>query len=336
MDWFVTGGSGFLGGRLLERLDAEDHDVQALARSDAASEAVEARGATPVRGDLGDEAALREGAGAADRVVHAAARVADDGRREAFRRVNVEGTRNVCRAAREAGVEALVHVSTEAVLVEPGRDLVGADETWPRATDPVGAYAWSKGLAEEVVEEAAGQGLPASIVRPRFVWGPGDATILPRFREAVESGSFAWIAGGDYPFSTTHVDNAVEGLLRAAEAGAPGEAYFVTDGEPVVLREFLTRYLEAHGVSPPDRSVPRWLAVLGARVGEAAWRALLLGGDPPVTRAGIELVGKPVVLDDAKAREEIGYEPVVTVEEGLAALEEGAAGAPEDPAPAGR
>lgn len=321
MAWFVTGGSGSLGGALLDRLDEEGQEALALARSDAAARAVADRGAEPVRGDLHDEASLREGAEAADVVVHAAAKVGDDGDRDAYHAVNVEGTRNVCEAAREAGVEALVHVSTEAVLVQPGRDLVGVDETWPRAEDPAGAYAWSKGLAEEVVEEAARDGLPASIVRPRFVWGPGDTTIAPRFREAVESGSFAWIAGGDYPFSTTHVDNAVEGLLRAAEAGGPGEAYFVTDGDPVRFRGFLTRYLEAHGVSPPDRSVPRWLARAGARLGEAAWQVLPLDGRPPITRAGIELVGKPVTLDDSKARAELGYEPVVTVEEGLAALE---------------
>lgn len=214
-----------------------------------------------------------------------------------------------------------MHVSTEAVLVEPGRDLRGVDETWPRAQDPVGAYAWSKGLAEEVVEELARRGLPGSIVRPRFVWGPGDGTILPAFRASIEERSFAWIGGGRYPASTTHVRNAAEGILRAAQAGEPGEPYFVTDGEPVEFRSFLTRYLEAGGVHPPDRSVPRPLAAAGARAAEAAWRWLPLPGEPPLSRASIELMGKPVTIDDSKAREKLGYEPVVGVEEGLAELE---------------
>jgi nucleoside-diphosphate-sugar epimerase len=324
MDWFVTGGSGFVGGALLDRLDREDHGTWALARSEGSAQAVASRGAQVVRGDLHDEAALGEGAEAADVVVHAAAVVEDEGDRELHRRVNVEGTRNVAEAAREAGVEAFVHVSTEAVLVEPGRDLRDVDETWPRAEDPVGAYAWSKGLSEEVVEEEAGESLRASIVRPRFVWGPGDATILPAFRTSIEDGSFAWIGGGGYPFSTTHVRNAVEGILRVAEAGEPGEAYFVTDGAPVELRGFLTRYLEAHGVTPPDRSVPRPLAVAGARAAETAWRFLPLPGEPPLTRASIELVGKPVTIDDGKARRELGYEPVVSVEDGLRELENAA------------
>ena len=93
-------------------------------------------------------------------------------------------------------------------------------------------------------------------MRPRFVWGKGDTTLLPEMVKTVEAGKFAWIGGGLNVTDTAHVDNVVEGLVLAAEKGRPGEAYFVTDGEPVVFREFVTAMLETQGVEPPDRSLP--------------------------------------------------------------------------------
>src|SRR3954452_4053178 len=114
---FVTGGSGFIGGRLIERLRAEGLDVRALARSDRAADAVAGRGAEPVRGDLDDVEAMRAGASGCELAFHAAAKAEDWGRREDFDRVNVAGTANVLTAAREAGVRRFLHVGTEAALL---------------------------------------------------------------------------------------------------------------------------------------------------------------------------------------------------------------------------
>ena len=91
------------------------------------------------------------------------------------------------------------------------------------------------------------------MIRPRLVWGPGDTTVLPGLLEAVRSGQFAWIGGGRHRTSTTHVDNVVEGLLLGAREGRPGEAYFVTDGEPLVFRDFVTRLLATAGEDPGER-----------------------------------------------------------------------------------
>ena len=226
---FVTGGSGFVGGRLVERLVRDGWSVRALARSDRSADAVRTRGAEPVRGDLGDLTALVAGMEGAEVCFHAAAKVEDFGPWKEFVEANVEGTRRVLRACRAAGVSRTVHVSTEAVLMH-GQPLVHADETYPLAFRSRAPYSRSKALAEQVVLEEGGGALEAMIVRPRFVWGRGDTTLLPVLVEGTRSGAFRWVGGGRHLTSTTHIDNTVEGLVRAAERGRGGRAYFVTDG----------------------------------------------------------------------------------------------------------
>jgi nucleoside-diphosphate-sugar epimerase len=312
---YVTGGSGFIGGRLVERLARDGWTVRALARSDAAAARVEAAGATAVRGDLDDPTGLD----GAEVVFHVAALAADWGAWQDFRRVNVEGTRNVLAAARAAGVRRVVHVGTEAALMH-GQPLVLADERTPLAFSSPAPYPATKAEAEAAVIAADGGGLETIVVRPRFVWGPGDTTLMPVMVEMVESGRFRWIGGGGQLTSTTHVDNCVEGLVLAADRGTPGAAYFVTDGEPVVFREFVTALLATRGVTAPDGSVPRPLARAAATAAEAAWRLLPLPGAPPLTRFAVWVASLECTLDDSRARDELGYEPPVARDEGLAAL----------------
>jgi nucleoside-diphosphate-sugar epimerase len=153
-----------------------------------------------------------------------------------------------------------------------------------------------------------------------LVWGPGDTTILPPLVDAVRAGRFAWVGGGRHRTATTHVDNAVHGLVLAARAPEPGSVYFVTDGAPLVFRDFVTRLLATQGVEPPRRSVPRRVAQALAAVAEAAWRALPLAGRPPLTRLAVWLSGLEVTIDTTRARTELGYAPVRTVDEGRAEL----------------
>ena len=131
-----------------------------------------------------------------------------------------------------------------------GQPLVNADETWPLQPDSPAYYPRAKARAEREALAAGTDGMETVVVRPRFVWGPDDTTLLPAISEMVESGRFAWIGGGRHRTSTAHVDNVVEGLMLAAERGRAGQAYFVTDGEPVVFRDFLTRLLATRGRRP--------------------------------------------------------------------------------------
>jgi nucleoside-diphosphate-sugar epimerase len=316
---FVTGGSGFIGGRLIERLRAEGHEVQALARSDAAAERIRARGGTPVPGDLSDVEAMRAGATDCEWAFHAAATLGDWGKPAEFVQGNVVGTGNVLRACAEAAVTRFVHVGTEAALLA-GQPLVQVDETAPLRPDSPALYSSTKARAEQLVRQANREEFQTVVVRPRFVWGQGDTTLLPTMVELVNSGRFAWIGGGNHLTATTHVENTVEGLLLGATRGQPGQVYFVTDGEPVVFREFVSELLRTQGVEPPTRSIPRRLAGGLAAGGETAWRWLRLPGRPPLTRFAYWVSSQECTIRIDKARSEMGYEPVKSRADGLAEL----------------
>src|SRR5436190_2954696 len=212
---FVTGGSGFVGGALIRRLARDGWSVRALARSDSAAAAVEDAGAEPVRGDLSDRDALRTGAEGADVTFHAAAKVGDWGAPEEYERVTVQGTHDALAASRQAGVRRFVHVGTEAALMA-GQPLVNVDETAPLRPDSPSPYPWSKAKAEQAVRDANGDGFETVVIRPRFVWGRGDTTLLPEVGGVVKGGKFAWIGGGGQLTATTHIENVTEGLVLGA------------------------------------------------------------------------------------------------------------------------
>ena len=319
MKAFVTGGSGFVGRNLIRHLRARDDQVSALVRSSGSARIVTELGAAPALGDLDDVAALQRGMAGCDTVFHAAAEVSEWAPREQFQRVNVTGTANALAAARAAGVRTFVHVGTEAALCD-GTPLVDVDETRPLPAKPLPRYPQTKNAAERLVVAANAPELRTVVVRPRFIWGNDDTSVLALLAGAVRAGRFMWVDGGRYPTSTTHVDNVCEGLLLAAEKGRGGEAYFVTDGPPVELREFVTQLLATRGVVPASRSVPHAVALAFAAVAEWIWDTLRLRSPPPAQRVAVRLFGEPVTVNDAKARRELGYRGAVSRETGLARL----------------
>jgi nucleoside-diphosphate-sugar epimerase len=316
---FVTGGSGFIGGALIRRLVADRWDVHALVRSEASAQKVTALGAHAIAGDLADLPSMAVGAQYCEVAFHCAAHLGDWGTREEFERGNVQGTRNALAAARQAGLRRFVHVGTEAALLA-GQPLVEVDERAPLRFDSPALYSSTKARAEEAVIEANHNGLETVVVRPRFVWGRGDTTLLPLLTHSVRSGRFAWIGGGHHRTSTTHIENTVHGLMLAAQRGAPAGVYFVTDGEPVVFRDFITRLLATQGIDAPTRSVPTSVARAVAATSEAAWRLLPLRGRPPLTRLTVWVSGLEATIDITRAREELGYAPVKTIDQGLAEM----------------
>jgi len=309
---FVTGGSGFVGGRVIRQLRARKIEVAALARSDKAAAIVRELGAAPVRGDLDNAAAMQLGMAGADVVIHAAAHLGEHGPLAESMRATVTGTENALAAARAAFVPRFVHVSTEAVLAD-GKPIIRADETRPRTTKPAGPYPLTKGLAEARVVAANRDGFSTVVVRPRFIWGAGDTSLVPKIVEAVKRGRFGWLDGGRYLTSTCHIDNVVEGILLAADRGSPGEIYFLTDGEPVEFRGFMTELLSAYGADPGDRNIPLWLARTIA--GLTGWMK-----QPPISRTAIALIGQEVTVVDTKARRELGYTSHVSRAQGLAEI----------------
>lgn len=297
---FVTGGSGFIGQALVGRLVGQGHAVRALVRSAASAQAVTSRGAEPVVGDLTDESSWRDSVAGSDVLFHLAAETDIDAARESHQRVTVGGTRAALAAARGAGVPRFVLCGSEAALLA-GPPLLEVDETAPLRPDSAAAYSAAKAEAEQLVLEANAPGFETVSIRPRFVWGPGSG-LIEGLVAAARAGQFAWIDGGRHLTDVTYVDNAVEGLLLGWRRGRPGQAYFVTDGHRVVLREFLERLFELYGldVDIPDLSAATADAVVPV---PSRW-----------------FLGQPCLLVTDKARAELGYAPVVPQAAGIDAV----------------
>ena len=315
---FLTGGGGYVGRNLIRHFTARGVDVVALARSDTAAEMVRSLGARVVRGALLD-ANLTEAMAGCDALVHAAADLdhGHGGARQA--RTNVEGTRSLLQAAKTAGVARAVHLSTESVLLD-GRPLRDADEEHPFPRHPAGRYSATKGEAERLALAMTSSGFEVIAVRPRLVWGRDDTTAAPQLMAAVNSGQFAWIDGGGYRTSTTHIANLCNGVDRALAQGRGGQAYFITDGESVVFRDFITALLSAHGVVAPDKTVPLALLRIIAAIGDSLARATGGAVHGPVSRQVLATSAVEVTLRIDKARRELGYRPTMSREAGLAEI----------------
>ena len=314
---FVTGGSGFIGGALIERLRSEFR-VRAMARSEPAVQAVVARGAEPVRCSLADltPTHIKEAAV----VIHCAALVAEWAPPGHFADANIAGTVRALEAAQGAGVRKFIHMSTDSVLVT-GRPLRGVDETMPLPTRSPFEYAQTKAEAERKVLAANNPGqFETIVIRPTFVWGPGDTTILPEIKSMVDRGRFVWIGGGKNIISTTHIENLVHGIRSAIAFPRGRESFFITDDVPQNLRRFLTRYSAAAGIELPDKSVPSLPVKAAAFLIEAVSRAISPSRKPPLTRFAVFSLATDYWVQSDKAREMLGYVPIVSIDEGLASL----------------
>lgn len=317
MKIFITGASGFVGGAAA-RAFAGNHEVLALSRSEKSDAAIRSAGATPVRGDLAsvNAAMLND----VDAVVHCAAKVETWGSMKEFWAVNVTGTEQLLKAARAAGVKRFVHIGTEAALFY-GQAMDDLDETAPMAFDSPLPYPRTKAYAEKAVRAANGDGFTTIVLRPRFIWGPGDQTLLPALKAMVDAGRFSWIDGGGAVTDTAHIFNVVEAIRLALTEGKGGEAYFITDGgAPVSFHDIMSKMAKTAGFSLPEKNVPGWAARGTARLLDIVWRWTFRTSPPPLDPHTAALMSRNCTLKIDKARRELGYTPVITREAGLARL----------------
>lgn len=316
MNIFITGASGFIGGALARKL-GPDHMVCGMARSETAAEKIRQVDAIPVHSDL--QTVSETNLAGMEVVIHAAAFVEPWGTRQQFWEANVEGTRRMLKAAKAAGVRRFIHIGTEAVLF-CGQDMVDIDESYPYPPTTPYLYSETKKEAEKLVLAANCPEMTTISIRPRLVWGPNDTTILPNLLELVDSGAFRWIEQGKLLSSTTHIDNLVHGVMCAMQAGQGGEAYFITDGKPHTMREFLTLLLATAGRTPSGKSAPGWLVRSAAWTFESIYKLFRIRKKPPVTRFAANVMSRTCTLRIDKAQVQLGYEPQISVQDGMAEL----------------
>jgi 2-alkyl-3-oxoalkanoate reductase len=315
---FITGATGLVGGHAVEEALRRGHRVRALVRPTSDTRWLDRWGVERILGHLEDPEALRAGAAGADWIFNCAAKVGDWGTLEEFRRLNVEALRLLLDAVCEAGVDRLVHVSSLGVY--EGRDHHGTDETVPPASQSLDAYTRSKTEAEALVRGYhRDRGLPAAIVRPGFIYGERDRTVLPKLLTNLRRGTFAFFGSGEQRLNCIYVKNLVHGIFLAAQCpAAVGEVFNLTDGEPVTKKMFVGRVAELAGLPVPDRHIPLPVARVLATAVEGT--AKLLGSKKPplINKARYKFLGLNLDYSIEKARRVLGYRPPFTFEEGMA------------------
>jgi nucleoside-diphosphate-sugar epimerase len=332
MKVLVTGGTGFLGRRLVARLLAEGRNVAVLGRMPAPE--LEAQGVRFIRASLDDAAAVRSACAGVEAVFHTAAKVGVWGRYDDFFRTNVLGTRALLEGCRTHGVQRLIYTSTPSVVYN-GQRLAGADESLPLTTRCPSPYPLTKAIAEREVLAANSAALRTLALRPHLIWGVGDPHLVPRVLARARAGRLHIIGDGRNRVDLVHIENAVDAHLLAETAlrqchllsdipsgprRADGRAFFITNGEPVLLWDWINDLLLALGEPSVTKKISLGAASALGAVCEAAWGILPVRGEPPMTRFIAAELAKDHWFDISAARRDLGYAPRISMAAGTADL----------------
>ena len=322
MKALVTGGGGFLGGAIVRRLVKRGDCVRSFTRSNYPW--LTEIGVEQTLGDLGDLAALEKAMTDCDIVFHVAAKAGVWGRKADFVATNQTGTANVIAACRKVGIRKLVYTSTPSV-VHGGGDIEGGNELLPYPVHFEADYPRTKAAAEKLVLAANSPDLATVSLRPHLIWGPGDPHLIPRLLARARAGKLRRIGTRPIKVDITYVDNAADAHLLAADHLAPnspvaGRPYFLSDGTPVDLWDFVNRILEAGNVPPVTKSISVWKAKLAGRILERVYRFFGIAAEPPMTRFVASQLSTSHWYDISAAKREFNYVPHVGIEEGLERL----------------
>lgn len=325
MKVLVTGGGGFLGQALCAGLVERGHQVLSFSRGHY--RALQAMGVGQIQGDLADPQAVRHACAGMDAVLHNAAKAGAWGSYDHYHQANVVGTEHVIAACRAQGVPRLVYTSTPSVTHRATHPVegLGADEV-PYGENFQAPYAATKAIAEQQVLAANGAALATVALRPRLIWGPGDQQLVPRLAQRARAGRLRLVGDGGNRVDTTYIDNAALAHFLALDALAPGaacagKAYFISNGEPLPMRELLNKLLAAVGAPAVTRSVGFRTAYRIGAVCEWLWPRLHLRSEPPMTRFLAEQLCTAHWYSMEPARRDFGYVPQVSIDEGLRRLQ---------------
>ncbi len=317
MKAIITGGTGFVGGALARRLYNMGWDVAVLGRNTARLSELEDAGMRPLRQDIRQREGLVAAFMGSEIVFHCAAFPSPWGNFERFYQANVVGTRNVIHACLENNVKRLVYVSTPSIYFDYG-SRVNVKETDP-LPDPISSYAHTKRLAEEEVDKGFAKGLAVVSIRPRAIFGEGDTVIFPRLIPRLKSGRLPIFGDGENVVDLTYIQNVVDALLLCAESPANtlGKKYNISNGEPVKIWKLIERICDELGYPHPKRNISRKTASAAAGAVEFVYSLIPYAPEPPLTRLSVSMMANSTTLDISAARNELGYQPRVSVEEGV-------------------
>jgi nucleoside-diphosphate-sugar epimerase len=324
MNILVTGGGGFLGQALCRGLVERGHAVTSFNRG--LYPQLDMFGVRQLQGDLADRDAVIAAAQGVDAIFHNAAKAGAWGSHDSYHRANVLGTDNVIAACRMHGIGRLVYTSTPSVTHRATHPVEGGTaDTVPYGEHFKAHYASTKTIAEKAVLAANDATLATIALRPRLIWGPGDAQLLPRLVQRARAGRLRLVGNGDNLIDTTYIDNAAQAHFDAFEHLAPGtacagRAYFISNGEPKPARDIVNALLAAAGAPPVTKTLSFSVAYTIGALCEAAWSVLPLKGEPPLTRFLAEQLSTTHWYDITPAMRDFGYQPRVSIDEGLARL----------------
>lgn len=315
---FITGATGFVGGHLAEACVARGYSVATLARAGSETAFLERLGVTVQRGDLTDLEAVRQAVEGAELILHCAAKVGDWGPVEDYRAVNVDGLRGLLEACKGRSIKRFVHISTLGVYA--ARHHYGTDESEPLPQHHIDSYTQTKVEAERLaLQYHKDFQVPVVVLRPGFVYGPRDRTVLPRLIESLRTRMLRYLGGGRRALNTIYVGNLVDAVFLAVDKPqAVGNVYNLTDGEFVSKKRFIDKI--AHSLDlPPPRSapVPIWLARILAWGMERRARRQGATQAPRLTQARLKFLALNLDFSIDRAKRELGYQPRVPFEKAM-------------------
>lgn len=326
MHALVTGGGGFLGRYIVERLLARGDCVRSFGRGTYPE--LQEQGVEVVRGDIRDEKAVREACRGVDTVFHVAALPGIQCQWLPFYETNTLGTQYVLRGCLEHEVPRLVYTSSPSVVFA-GKAQVHINESTPYPQKWLAHYPHSKALGEQMVLKANGTPLPRSgnqlltcSVRPHLLWGPRDQHLIPRLFQRYRSGKLRIVGDGTNLIDQLYIENAAQGHVQAADALVPGgkvagKAYFLSQGEPLNCWQWINELLEIAGYPPVTRRVSFRLAWNVGAILEAFYHVFGLKGEPVMTRFLAGHLALSHTYDTSAAREDFGFVPEISTAEGM-------------------
>ena len=320
MKIFLTGASGFVGSHLVQSLIAAGHDVLAHYRSPQALNIKSTNNIEVWTGDLNDVQSLAKRLQGIDSVIHCAAEMKLWNSKKALHETNVLMTKNILKATKQAGVPQFIYMSDASVAKDPSIPNIEVSESRALPSLANFPYSHSKSLAEEYVLTAGDESLRVISLRPASIWGKGD--LIDRILgKAADLNQFGWFDQGNYLFSICYIDNLCAAVQKALLSKANRESFFISVGPPVPFRLWMSRRLLAGHYKVPILSIPRFLAWPLARFTENGWNYLPLRGEPPLIREMVHLMAHPFSVSIAKAQEQLAYEPLYQMEEGMLEIE---------------